>query len=116
MQREKAAAGLESEAEEAIGAGQFDLALSRSRPCAKPGPSAAWGGRRIERVRAERKADQDLEAVLAAATRAERASQPLEGLAALAGSRPNRRFASRSSRRGSAWRPPRSSSTAGPPS
>lgn len=94
-QREKAAAALESEAEEAIGEGQFDLALGRLQALRQAWPGRDGVEERIERVRAERKADQDLEAVLAEATRAERASQPLEGLEALAGARPNRRLASR---------------------
>lgn len=94
-QREKAAAGLESEANEAIGAGQFDLALSRLQVLRQAWPERDGVDERIESIRAERKADQDLEAVLTSATRAERTNRPLEGLAALAEARPNRRLASR---------------------
>lgn len=94
-QREKAAAALESEADEAMAAGQFDLALSRLQSLRQGWPGREGIDERIERVRAERKADLDLEAVLAAATRAERANRPLEGLEALAAAEPNRRLASR---------------------
>ena len=94
-QREKAAAALESEAEEAIGAGQFDLALSRLQALRQEWPEREGIDERIERARAERKADLELEAVLAAATRAERDNKPLEGLETLAGARPNRRLAPR---------------------
>lgn len=94
-QREKAAAALESEADEAIAAGQFDLALSRLQSLRQGWPEREGIDERIERVRAERKEDLELEAVLAAATRAERAHQPLEGLEELAGARPNRRLAPR---------------------
>ncbi|HKV10949.1 MAG TPA: hypothetical protein VJ725_22610 [Thermoanaerobaculia bacterium] len=95
QQKEKAAAALESEAEEAIAAGQFDLALSRLQTLRQSWPERAGLDERIERVRAERQADLEQEAVLAAALRAERADDPAEGLETLARARPNRRLAPR---------------------
>jgi Protein tyrosine and serine/threonine kinase len=94
-QREQAADALETEAASAQDEGQFELALSRLETLRQVWPDRAGLDERFERIRAEKKADQDLEAVLAAATRAERANKPLDGLEALNRARPNQRFEDR---------------------
>jgi len=50
---------------------------------------------RLERVRAEKRSDDQMDQALAAATEAERAERPLEGLRALDQVRPNERYAER---------------------
>jgi hypothetical protein len=94
-QREQAADALETEAAGALDEGQFELALSRLETLRQVWPDRAGLDERFERIRAEKKADQDLETVLAAATRAEKANKPLDGLEALNRARPNQRFEDR---------------------
>jgi hypothetical protein len=58
-------------------------------------PDRAGLPARIDRIAAERKADQDLEALLAAVSRAEKSNKPQEGLQLLAGVKPSHRYAAR---------------------
>jgi serine/threonine protein kinase len=94
-QKERAAAGIETGADAAIEAGQYDAALAQLNGLRQAWPDRAGLSARIERVIAERKTDQDLESVLAAVAAAERSNKPLEGQRLLAGVKPNRRYAAR---------------------
>jgi len=94
-QREKAAVTVEREADAAIEEGRFDAALDRLEGLRKVWPERSGLGERLDRVAAERRADQDLEALLAAAVRDEKAGKPLDALQRLAGARPNPRWSAR---------------------
>lgn len=93
--RENAAHGIEVMVDSEIAAGEFDAALYRLNGLRQVWPDRAGLVARIDRVAAERKADQDLESVLAAAARFEQAGKPFEGRQLLAGVTPNRRYADR---------------------
>ncbi|HEX4494219.1 MAG TPA: hypothetical protein VIE43_01000, partial [Thermoanaerobaculia bacterium] len=93
--KERAAAGIETNADAAIEAGQYDAALIQLNGLRQVWPDRAGLSARVERVTAERKTDQDLESVLAAVAAAERSNKPLEGQRLLAGVKPNRRYAAR---------------------
>jgi serine/threonine protein kinase len=94
-QRERAASGIETTVDSEIVAGDFDAALYRLNGLRQVWPDRAGLAARMERVAAERTADQELESVLAAAAESERAGKPFEGRQLLAGAAPNRRYAFR---------------------
>jgi hypothetical protein len=94
-QRERAANGLETQAETEMDAGQFDAALGRLEELRQVWPDRAGLSERIGRVAEERREDQGLATLLDAVAQAERGNKPLEGLQLLAGAKPNRRFANR---------------------
>ena len=94
-QRERAAAAVEREADAELEEGRLDAALSRLEGLRQVWPDRSGLPARIDRIAAERKADQELESLLAAATRAGKAGKPLDGLQLLAGARPGRRWADR---------------------
>jgi serine/threonine protein kinase len=93
--RKQAGDALLAEADAQAGQLQFDAALVTLQRLQEGWPEHPDVRERIERLRAERKADDQMEAVLAAVTRAERADRPRDGLQALAGTRPNERYADR---------------------
>ena len=93
--REKAAAALEAQADEKAAAGQLEAALAFLQEIRESWPDRPGLSDRIERLGAERRADDELESVLAAAQRAERDNRPLDGLQRLAGVEPNSRYAER---------------------
>jgi len=93
--REQAARALEAGADAAVEAGQFDSAQTSLESLRAAWPDRPQLAERLARVGAQRQADAQLEAVLAATARAEHASQPLQGLELLAGAKPNARFADR---------------------
>jgi hypothetical protein len=94
-QRERAAVTVEREADAAVEDGRFDAAEDRLEGLRKAWPERSGLGERLDRVAAERRADQDLESLLAAAVRDEKAGRPLDGLQRLAGARPTPRWAER---------------------
>ncbi len=94
-QRERAASGIETTVDSEIAAGEFDPALYRLNGLRQVWPDRAGLAARMERIAAERKVDQELESVLAAATESEKAGKPFEGRQLLAGAAPNRRYAFR---------------------
>ena len=93
--KERAAGALELTAGGEIEAGQYDAAAARLESLRQVWPDRPGLAGRIERLAAERKADQDAEAVLAAVARAEKAGKPQDALQLLAGARASRRAAPR---------------------
>jgi hypothetical protein len=93
--RDRAAADLEADADKKLQDGDLDGALARLGQLHDVWPERRGLGERMDRVQGEKRADQALEEKLAAATRAEKQQKPLEGLAALKGTEPNRRYADR---------------------
>jgi hypothetical protein len=93
--RKQAAAALLAQADAQAGQAQFDAALATLQHLREDWSDHPGVGERIERLRAERRADEQMEAVLATVARAERAGQPRDGLQALAGTRPNERYTDR---------------------
>jgi hypothetical protein len=94
-QRERAASALEREADEAIEAGRYDDAAGRLEGLRQVWPDRGGLAGRIERIASERKSDQEMESLLIAVGRSEKANKPVEGLQMLADVRPNRRYADR---------------------
>lgn len=93
--RSQAADALLAEADARAAQAQFDAAaaaLEQLRDVWKDHPGLT---ERLERIRAERRADDQMEDALAEAARAERAERPLDGLQALDRRRPNERYAER---------------------
>jgi hypothetical protein len=93
--RTQAADALLAEADTRAGQAEFDAALAALEHL-----RAGWRDHpglveRLERVRTEKRADDQMEDALAAAARAERAERPNEGLQALDRVRPNERYAER---------------------
>ncbi len=86
--KERAAGALETAADGEIEAGQYDAAAARLDSLRQVWPDRPGLAGRSERLAAERKADQDADAQLAAVARAEKAGKPLDGLQLLAGARP----------------------------
>jgi serine/threonine protein kinase len=93
--RKQAADALLAQADAQAGQAQLDAALATLQHLQEDWSDHPGIGERIERLRAERRADERMEAVLATVARAERADQPRDGLQALAGMRPNERYADR---------------------
>jgi hypothetical protein len=93
--RNQAADALLAESDARAAQAQFDAALAaleQLRDVWKDHPGVA---ERMEKIRTERRADDQMEDVLAAAARAETSERPLEGLQALDRMRPNERYAER---------------------
>lgn len=93
--RDQAADALLAEADARAGQAQFDAALAaleQLRDVWRDHPGLA---ERMERIRGERRADEQMEDVLATARRAEASERPLDGLQALDRVRPNERYAER---------------------
>lgn len=93
--RTQAADALLAEADAQAGQGQLDAALATLEQLREEWRDHPGLAERLERIRSERRADEQMEEVLAAVTRAERAERPLDGLQALERVRPNERFAGR---------------------
>jgi hypothetical protein len=93
--RNQAADALLAEADARAGQGQLDAALAALEQLREEWRDHPGLAERLERIRAERRADEQMEEVLAAVIRAERAERPLDGLQALDRVRPNERFAER---------------------
>jgi hypothetical protein len=93
--RERAAADLEADADKKLQDGDFDGATARLGQLKDVWPERRGLAERMDHVQGEKKADQALDEKLAAATRAEKQGKPLDGLAALKGTEPNRRYADR---------------------
>lgn len=93
--RAQAADALLAEADARAGQGQLDAALAALEQLREEWRDHPGLAERLERIRAERRADEQMEEALAAVTRAERAERPLDGLQALDRVRPNERFAER---------------------
>ncbi len=94
-QKERAAASIETAADSEIDAGQYDAALNRLNGLRQAWPDRQGLPARLDRIAAERKADQDMESQLAAVAAAEKSSRLLEAQRMLAGAKPNRRYAER---------------------
>jgi len=93
--RTQAADALLAAADVLASLARFDealAALEHLRAAWKDYPELA---ERLERVRAEKLSDDQMDEALAAAAKAERAERPLEGLQALDSVRPNQRYAER---------------------
>jgi hypothetical protein len=93
--RDQAATAVEAEVDAAIDAGQYDPAASRLDELRQAYPERAGLVARTDRIAAEKKSDQEMETLLAAAGRFEKANKPLEGLQLLADAKPSRRYADR---------------------
>jgi hypothetical protein len=93
--REGAAASLEAEADAKAQQGQLDAALAQFEQLRGAWPTRRGLAERIDRLRDERRADQEMEDVLAAVIRLEKANKPQEGLKVLAGTKPAPKFADR---------------------
>jgi hypothetical protein len=94
-QKERAAGSIETAADSEIDSGQYDAALNRLNGLKQAWPDRTGLQARLDRIAAERKADQDQESLLAAVSAAERSNRPLEAQKLLAGVRPSRRYAER---------------------
>jgi tetratricopeptide (TPR) repeat protein len=90
--REKAASGLEREAEASAAGGNYEGALARLETLRRNYPDRRGLADRIERIKADQAADRQLGQVLAAAEQAEREQAPEKGLAALAAAVPGQRW------------------------
>ena len=93
--RDQAADALLAEADARSGQSQFDAALAALEQLKDVWRDHPGLAERLERVRAERRADDQMEDALATAARAEKSERPLDGLQALDRVRPNERYAER---------------------
>jgi hypothetical protein len=93
--REEAAAQIETRADAAIDAGQYDRAQADLETLRAAWPDRPRLADRLARIGAQRQADAKLDAALAGAARAEQAGQPQQGLDLLAGAAPGSRYAER---------------------
>jgi hypothetical protein len=93
--RTQAADALLAEADARAGQAQFDAALAALEQLRSVWSDHPGLAERLERIRAERRSDEQMEDALAAAKRAEAAEHPLEALQALDRVRPNERYAER---------------------
>jgi hypothetical protein len=93
--RENAAAAIEAEADARAQEGQLDAALARLDPLQSAWPTRRGLAERIDKLRTERRADQEMEDVLANVARLEKADKTQEALQLLAGTRPTPKFAER---------------------
>ena len=93
--RNQAADALLAEADARAAQAQFDAALAALEQLRDGWSDHPGIAERLERLRAERRADEQMEDALAAATRAEKSERPLDGLQALDRVRPNERYAER---------------------
>lgn len=93
--RTEAADALLAEADALAAQAQLDAARAALEHLREGWPDHPGLPERFERLRAERRSDEQMEEALAAAARAERAERPREGLEALDRVRPNDRYAER---------------------
>jgi hypothetical protein len=93
--REQAARAIEDQADAALAAGDGERAAALLGGLRQAWPDRPGLQDRFERIEAQRRADAQLDAVLAAAARAEAAAQPLQGLELLAGANPGGRYRER---------------------
>ncbi|HEV7514808.1 MAG TPA: hypothetical protein VGR07_00775, partial [Thermoanaerobaculia bacterium] len=93
--RERAAAEIEADADKKIEDGSYDAALARLQQLHDLWPERRGLSDRMGKIQGDRKADQALEDRLALAAQAEKQGKPADGLAALKGVEPNRRYADR---------------------
>jgi hypothetical protein len=93
--REQAAKAIEDQADAALAAGDGERAASLLSGLRQAWPDRPGLQDRFEHIEAQRRADAQLDAVLAAAGRAEAAAQPLQGLELLAGANPGGRYRER---------------------
>jgi hypothetical protein len=93
--RQQSAKTLEDQADAALAAGDAERAAGLVGVLRQAWPDRPGLQDRTDRIESQRRADQRLEAVLAAAGRAEAAGQPLQGLELLAGANPSGRFRDR---------------------
>jgi serine/threonine protein kinase len=93
--REKAASGLEREADTSAAGGNYEGALARLETLRRNYPDRRGLAVRIERIKADQAADKQLAQVLAGAEQAERDQAPEKGLAALASAAPGPRWEAR---------------------
>lgn len=93
--RERAADAIESQADTALDAGQYDAAAGLLEGLRSVWPDRQGLVARTDRIAAERKAEQDIDSLLAAAGRSAKANKPQEGLQLLADVKAPRRFADR---------------------
>jgi len=95
MLREQAAKTIEDQADAALAAGDGERAAGLLGGLRQAWPDRPGLQDRFERIERQRGADAQLDAVLAAAGRAEAAAQPLQGLELLAGANPGGRYRER---------------------
>jgi len=93
--REQAAKVIENQADTALSAGDGERAASLLSGLRQAWPDRPGLQDRFERIEAQRRADAQLEGVLAAAGRADAAGQPLQGLELLAGANSGGRYRER---------------------
>jgi hypothetical protein len=93
--REQAAKTIEEQVDAALGAGDGARASTLLAGLRQTWPERPGLRDRADRIESLRRADLQLEAVLAAAGRAEAAGQPLQGLELLAGANPGARYRER---------------------
>ncbi|HSS78373.1 MAG TPA: hypothetical protein VLV54_16715 [Thermoanaerobaculia bacterium] len=93
--REQTAKALEAEVDADIDAGQYDAAAGRLEGLRQAWPEREGLAARTERIAAEKKSDQDMESLLDAAGRSEKANKPQEGLQLLADVKPSPHYADR---------------------
>jgi hypothetical protein len=93
--REQAAKTIEGQADAALAAGDGERAAGLLGGLRQAWPDRPGLQDRFERIEGQRRGDAQLEAVLAAAARAEAAAQPLQGLELLAGANPGGRYRER---------------------
>jgi hypothetical protein len=93
--REQAARAIEDQADAALAAGDGERAAGLLGGLRQAWPDRPGLQDRFERIEAQRRGDAQLDAVLAAAGRAEAAAQPLQGLELLAGANPGGRYRER---------------------
>jgi hypothetical protein len=93
--RDQAAKAIEDQADAALAAGDSERAAVLLGGLRQVWPERSRLQDRFERLETQRRGDSQLEAVLAAASRAEAAAQPLQGLELLAGVNPGGRYQER---------------------
>lgn len=93
--REQAAKTIEGQADAALAAGDGERAAGLLGGLRQAWPDRPGLQERFERIEGQRRSDAQLDAVLAAAGRAEAAAQPLQGLELLAGANPGGRYRER---------------------
>ncbi len=93
--RDQAARAVEAQADEALAAGDAGRAAALASSLRQDWPDRPGLQERATRIESQRRGDEHLEEILAAAARAEAASQPLQGLDALAAATPTARYRER---------------------
>jgi hypothetical protein len=93
--RDQAAKATEDQADAALAAGDYERAAALLDGLRQAWPERSGLKDRFDRLESQRRGDGQLDAVLAAASRAEAAGQPLQGLELLAGANPGTRYRDR---------------------